>query len=114
MSFDYASARKTAERLLKRFGRVVDFTQASGGYVPGTGPTPGATYQGMLATVAYSLEESAGENITFGDMRGYYFGATAPQNGDKVTLDGKEWRVANVLPLNPAGTTVYHELQLTS
>lgn len=114
MSFDYAKSQATASRLISSFGASVTFTRPKAStYTPGTGYTSyGLEYAASLAVVDYTTGERLDSSLDVGDMKGLFYGSTAPQAGDKVSWGGRTWRVENVKPLSPGGTVVYYELQL--
>lgn len=124
--FDYARSAATADRLIKRFGRVVPY----GRNVPGTGPAhnPGpSTWDDSTQAVIVILPASKGPLRFFDNMlepgtlidaqwRFCYLSPKKsdgtllgfqPASTDRVFFDGHHWSVLGATPLNPGGVDVY-------
>lgn len=122
MSFDYAATAANARRLLANFGQPVTLTRQTGGtHDPVTGQTSGetpATYTTDGVLLNYGTKESgelrrAGVDIVSTDRKlicGTF--DVEPALSDVITAGGKDWTIMRTKTLDPAGTSVLHEIQL--
>jgi len=111
----YTDMRDLASELITEFGQSVTFTRTTAGaYTPGTGvTTTSTTVRGKMFVELYGVGQVDGTTVLAGDMKGLFSGTTAPATGDTSPINGKTYRVEQVAPVNPAGTTVvYYDLQL--
>jgi hypothetical protein len=115
-SFNYARAQATALRLLDRFGQAGEIWRD----VPGGGPVwdPGEpTIQKIPCTVAvlkFDNKDIDGTLIKASDKKVYIAAkglAIVPVTTDKLMIGEVSHSLVRVMPLNPAGTTVYCEVQ---
>jgi len=124
-SFDYGRSQQTAQRLIKRFGQRGSIRRE----VPGDGPAydPGPStdvdYAADLVIVDYTISERDGTLILATDKRAYV-SPLGLKTAAGVSLDeikptdklveasGKVWTIVRAMPLSPAGTTVYVDVQV--
>jgi hypothetical protein len=114
--FDYARAQATALRLLDKFGQAGEIWRD----VPGSGPVwdPGEpTIQKTpctLAVLRFDNKDIDGTLIKASDKKVYIAAkglAIVPVTTDKLMIGGVSHSLVRVMPLNPAGTSVYYEVQ---
>jgi hypothetical protein len=114
--FDYARAQATALRLLDKFGQAGEIWRD----VPGGGPVwdPGEpTIQKTpctLAVLRFDNKDIDGTLIKASDKNAYIAAkglAIVPVTTDRLMIGGVSHSLVRVMPLNPAGTTVYYEVQ---
>lgn len=120
MAFNYAKSAATARKLLANFGQDLTLTKASvlGGTDEVGNPLPGTdelVITGKGVSLDYNRQEIDGTNIIMGDQK-LILEATdnAPEVEMTVPVNGKTFRVMDVMPLEPAGTTVIYTLQVRS
>lgn len=116
MSF-YTALASTAARLLNDKGQTVTFSRQTGGtFDPILGQTSGAsttTFTGKAAAFGYNNAEIDGTVIRSGDVRLVVeTTTTVPATDDLCTVNSVQYRVMNVEPIAPAGTTVINKVQL--
>ena len=117
MSFDYATSAATARRLLARFGQSVtlslpDTVEDGPPGVEGT-TVAGRSVTGAGVKLDYDNREVDGTVILSGDVKVLLEATNGdPEVGMTATLSGKTYRVEHWQPLEPAGTTVMHTLQM--
>jgi hypothetical protein len=118
MASFYAKTRKTASRLVGKFGAQVTITRTlpGGGYDPSTGMvTPGEKYIWTPFAVRTAIKQDWLTNslISVGDMHLLVDCADQPyipQQGDKVTFaNGEEWTIVLDMPVDPAGVVVLYK-----
>lgn len=122
----YKKTRKTASRLLKKFGAAVTIHRTiKGEYEPSTGDHgPDTVLEWSPFAVRTQLQKEYltlggddgtrdGTRIEVGDMQilvdcqGH---PHIPQVGDEVEFaDGETWRVVQDIPVSPAGTVVLYK-----
>lgn len=116
MAFDYDAITSTASTLLKNFGQTITVTYStSESYdvkqqknVKNTN-----TFTGFGVLTTFKTTEIDGENIKSSDIKLILQSTDiAPKIGNVVTADSIDYRVVNVNPKNPAGTTIVYECQL--
>jgi len=118
MAFNYTKSAATAKKLLTNFGQDLTFTKASvsGGQDQFGNPLPGTTeltVTGKGVALEYKRAEIDGTNIVMGDQKLILEAtADAPEIEMTVPIQGKTFRVMDVMPLEPAGTTVIYTLQV--
>ena len=117
MASFYAKTRKTASKLLGKFGAKVTITRTiRGEYDPSTGSyssTETYTWTPFAVRTALKEEFMASTLIAVGDMQilidceGQPY---MPEKGDSVTFaDGETWRITQDMPVDPAGTVVLYK-----
>ncbi|MDE1996775.1 MAG: hypothetical protein KGI75_30020 [Rhizobiaceae bacterium] len=112
--FDYAGARATAERLIKRFGQPGKLRR-----VTATGPDydPEQTvedYACLLVALDYDQQFVDNTLILSGDRMVYLSTqdlAVTPDLSDRLVIDGAEHAVISITSLSPAGTVVFWQIQ---
>ena len=121
MPFDYTKTKETANRLIKRFGQQLTVTRQVNneynpflgkGYNPATGEVTSTieTYTYDAVWLNFRDDEIDDTIVLRSDAKVLVSGSL--EVDDRVMLDGKEWRVVTVRPLNPAGIEVYTEVQV--
>lgn len=117
MTFDYARARATADRLLANFGA----TGAIRRETPGSGPAynPGdptvTDYPVTLALTSYNARQVDGTRIRAEDRKALVSASAAvvPTTSDLlIAADGAILKIVDVKSISPAGTTVLYECQV--
>ena len=112
----YAEAATTATRLLSEYGVGMTLTEVSDGtYTPGAGVSNSDTdYDATGIKRDYDQRSIDGTVIRQGDQLVILSPALSvtPKTGDKLTIGSDEWSVINSRPIDPAGTTVVHRVQV--
>lgn len=122
MSYDYATLVDTAARLVERFGEPVSVKSYSESATGGT-PWKGLslTETTRIANAVFlptkkenraTVDESANEQRK-GAVYAYIQGALSGRSVIE-RADGTLYRVCNIETLNPAGTVLYHKVELES
>lgn len=121
MTFDYSEMSATALELLTEFGQTVTLRKVTtGAYNPSTGTsTPTVTLSSRKAAVfdynefLHGMQHPYGLAIEAGDRR-CYMDANGPDPAlnDQVVIGDVVWSIKNVKSINPAGTSVLHDLQI--
>lgn len=112
-TFDYAKMAATAARLLEKFGSTVTVKRETGGSVdPVSGVvTSGSqtTYSpnGVLTKFPDNLID--GTRIQASDRKLILDDTIAPLLTDKVTIQGEDWTLQEIMTVNPAGTAIIYE-----
>ena len=121
MSFDYAAARLTAQRLIDKFGQSAVFyipEQASGGYDDRGNPIPAQPRQEFagIVTPIDSLDKSLidGENFRTGDGSVFFHTENKPPIQSLIDINGITYTLVSVMDelTSIDGTNVYLELQI--
>jgi hypothetical protein len=116
MTFNYARAKATAERLIANFGQTATLRQISKG---GDEWAPSLTETDTSVTVVdlnREVRDAAG-TLTGQTKRTLYVSTAAgvtPAKGDKVVIGGTEHEIDVVRTLAPGGTTLMWECELVS
>jgi hypothetical protein len=114
--FDYSRPVDTALRLIDKYGQAGQIIRD----VPGSGPDwdPGdpvpTPYPCTLAVLKFDNKDIDGSLIKATDKKVYvasYGLLITPTTTDRIVIGGVAHTIVRVLPLNPAGVTVYYELQ---
>ncbi|MEO0497939.1 MAG: hypothetical protein AAF141_11335 [Pseudomonadota bacterium] len=122
MSF-YPNLQQTSSRLIKQFGQSLTVTRGSGPFDPATGTTNAAaavtfTINAVVLPASQGTIEAFDNRLTeqYRDKSVRFLNVAAdsqePESGDQVALDGANWRVLGVTPLNPAGTALLYRMGL--
>ena len=116
--FNYQRSQTTAKRLISRFGQDVTLkVQTPGG---GTDPwNPDAPSEAMYtrkgAVLGFKKHEIDGTLILATDKKVYMAvgdDGPAPSPEHTLSIGGVDHSIVNAMPLSPAGTNVYFELQV--
>ena len=67
-------------------------------------PESRVTISGGVRAISYRYID--GENIKFGDKRGFFSNAVPIENDMIIVLDGEHWRVVDNRPVNPTQSHV--------
>lgn len=127
-TFDYGRSKATAARLIKRYGQAgaIRRTTMTGG--DPWNPTPETNdYDCTLVVIEYSAFERQGSTIGATDKRVLIStegvtipaydddpdSANAPTERDQIVVGAKVHEVVRVDPLNPGGTVVMWDAQVT-
>lgn len=122
--FDYGRARRTADRLITRFGQVGAIRRSTsssrGDSTNSLSPAPGSASEPTdapctLVIVDYSQQERAGTLIKQTDRKALIATkglAIEPTNDDALVVGGDAYQIVSVAPLAPGGTTVLWEAQV--
>ena len=114
MSFNYASLKQTADRLIQNFGVSYTFTRTTKGtYDPATGTTTDTsttfTKSGILFD--YADRDIGDQTILAGDRR-LFAEAHAYEVGDTLVVDGETYRVVSISANQPASSMLSTNLQI--
>lgn len=117
MSFDYARAAGTAERLVRKFGAQGVIRRETPGAGPSYDPGPPTItdHPAHIVLTDYSNREIDGQRILSTDRKALVEPAIGiePTVSDLlVTADGATLTIVNVDLLRPATTTVLYTLQV--
>ncbi len=118
--FDYISAQKTADRLIKQFGFQMPILKPASSFDPVLGKNLITSLQvstnhvvSLPATSASvnGFDNTFNEEVKKGKIRFIYISAKELsfdlEAGDLVIFENKIWHVAGATPLNPAGVPLY-------
>lgn len=114
--FNYARAQATALRLLDKFGAAGSIVRD----VPGNGPIydPGEptteTYPCTMAVLKFDNKDIDGTLIKATDKKVYVAAkglSIAPITMDRILIGSVSHTIVRVMPLNPADTSIYFEVQ---
>lgn len=118
MAFNYFSSRATAERLIENFGRELTLTQPGAETGDEWDPTiASGTDQTVVAVEIEAEERPEGVSLAVAKRRKFLISTSAgvtPVNGDVLTVDAVPHKIAEVMPLSPAGVVVMWEVTLES
>lgn len=116
-TFDYTKAQATAKRLIKRFGQNATLKVLAGSG-DAWNPTQTPSEQPVIIAISkYNNSQIDGTLVKQGDKKIYVSteGATIePDVGHKLEIGSLDHAIVNVMPLSPAGTVVYWEVQARS
>jgi hypothetical protein len=116
MSF-YDSIAATASGLLSKFGKPFEFTRTTGGSI---NPVTGATVPGVVTKfypngifkkinkddLVDSTQIQQGDKMILIDSAAF-----TPTMTDTVTINGAQWNIVDVTPVEPAGQAVIFYVQ---
>jgi len=117
MAFDYAPLASTATKMITEFGQVVTFTRNGNvTYDPtqGVSSSSQTTYDANIVLFAQIKNEEVDNSLAFKDFPAVAYSATPPKIGDTATINGENYRVIEITPVQPATTVIYYELRLRS
>jgi len=115
MSF-YDNAAATAAKLLQKFGKAFEFKRPTGGSIdPVTGAvTPGTVTifrpNGIFKRITKD-DLVDGTLIQKGDKMLIIDDTFKPEFTDTVTINGANWQIIDVTPVDPAGQAVIYYIQ---
>ena len=118
MGINYAALESTATRLLRDNGQAIVFTFETGEVIdPATGtvttPASESTVNGYGVATNFKNAEIDGQSVLASDLKLLASNiSTAPTVGAKVSVNGKTWRIMQVMPINPANTNVMYICQI--
>jgi hypothetical protein len=118
MGVNYTALEATATRLLRDNGQAITFSYETGEVInPATGtvttPASESTVSGYGVASNYKNAEIDGQSVLASDLKLLASNvATEPKANWKVGVNGKTWRVMQVMPINPAGTNVMYICQI--
>lgn len=122
-AFDYARARRTADRLITKFGQPGAIRRGAGSSggdrTNSLTPAPGAAgdpvdYPCTLVVLDYTAQERAGSLIEQTDRKVLIAAkglAIEPTNDDALVVGGDEYQIVTVMPLAPGPVSVLWEAQ---
>lgn len=117
MAFDYAPLASTATKMITEFGQAVTFTRNGNvTYDPtqGVSSSSQTTYDANIVLFAQIKNEEVDNSLAFKDFPAVAYSATPPKIGDTATINGENYRVIEITPVQPATTVIYYELRLRS
>lgn len=118
MAFNYAGSAATALKLLTNFGaNATLIKRAEGDYNPETGSNTitetSYSVKAVLLNYKFNETNTVGSLIQAKDRKVIMQATTVtPDVSDTFTISGVTYRIINVKTLNPAGTSVIHELHV--
>jgi len=119
MSFDYSGLVAASIALIDKFGRNVTFTYITPGtYTASTNAITGdseTTQTVKMAITDFRRDEIDGKKVKRGDKEALLAPDSLtrePRTGDKVTDDGKDYRVMDIDDVKPGDTVLLYKLQL--
>ena len=112
----YDNFAVTAKKLLAKYGAAAVVTNTTGGVSnPATGAIEGATttvLNGNGFATSYKNTDVDGSSILKSDVKVIIEKtASAPVKGSTCAINGKVYRVMEVMPISPAGTDVIYIMQ---
>jgi hypothetical protein len=117
MAFDYAPLASTATKMITEFGQAVTFTRNGNvTYDPtqGVSSSSQTTYDANIVLFAQIKSEEVDNSLSFKDFPAVAYSSTPPKIGDTATINGENYRVIEITPVQPATTVIYYELRLRS
>lgn len=116
MTFDYAKAAATADRILQKFGSAGQITrkERSGAYDPTLGQVPEVTITQDIVAVVLPVDTEMvnGTAVLITDETAYMsaVGTIEPKPADVLEINGKSYTVTGVRWTAPAGVGVLGQL----
>lgn len=114
MASFYGRMADTATGLLTKFGALVVLRSYTNSYDPVTGKNTRVavdkTTTGAFIEIDYQYMQT--HDVQTGDRMLMIDASVAPEMDNAVVWQGDEWVLANIEPINPAGTPVAYTLQL--
>lgn len=115
MTFAYDKMAATAKRLLVNFGQTVTVTRPSSTIDPVTGAVTGSggpTFSPVGVLSKYPDGVIDGTRITASDRLLTLDDTVEPKVSDKVTVNGEQWNIMEVMSVNPAGTPLIYNVRV--
>ncbi|MGV8004422.1 hypothetical protein QPK14_20780 [Photorhabdus temperata subsp. temperata] len=110
----YPRMRKTADKLIKKYG--MEFELLRKGKIKVINGIehyePDSSFKPIGVKTDYKASEIDGKLILAGDIRIVFTGETEIKVGDIVTVDNDKYRVINNNPSKPAATLICYRAQL--
>lgn len=116
MTFDYARAKATAERLLAKFGQSATLRQQTASGDPWAPTLTDTDTTVTVVDLNRRVRDAAGVLVAQ-SMRTLYVSTSAgvtPAKADKVQIGGEWHEVAEVRALAPGGAVVFWECDLVA
>ncbi|MCC8375785.1 hypothetical protein CKY10_22405 [Photorhabdus sp. HUG-39] len=110
----YPQMRKTADKLIKKYGMEFDLLR-KGKIKVVNGIEyydPNSSFKATGVKTDYRADEIDGQLILAGDIRIVFTGETEIKVGDVVTVDNDKYRVISNNPSKPAETLICYRAQL--
>jgi hypothetical protein len=114
MAFDYARAQATAERLIANFGQTATLSKTANTSTAYNPTRTTTTYTCTVAVLDFRNAEIDGTLVKRGDKKVYISTdglSVAPEVHDTLTIGSEIHAILAVMPISPAGTVVYWEVQ---
>jgi len=113
----YSNAQATAKRLIAAYGQPVVLTHvASTVYDPATGSATQTTIDETVMVVEKSNSEKDADNSAILNSAKVLIMSpdvvSPPAVDDRITMEGKSYKVVNVNPVSPGGLVINYELEL--
>jgi len=107
----YTRLNATARRLISKYGKSAEIVRQVTSGPPHNPVVTETTYACKLADIGYSLTDRDASLILVGDKVGIISTdiAVVPQKSDKLRIDGIDYNLIDLEPLNPGGLTVIYE-----
>jgi hypothetical protein len=114
--FNYARAQSTALRLLDKFGAAAQIVRdlPGSGRVYDPGDAVSTPFPCIMAVLKFDNKDIDGTLIKVTGKKVYIAAkglSIVPATTDKLMISGVAHTLVCVMPLNPAGITVYYEVQ---
>ena len=115
MTVNYSDLQKTATDLITKFGQSVTFNRYTETYQISSATTVTySTYTGIVVLVNKPVRESQGNAQEETTHDGLVSSTTAVEVGDIADINSESMRVLAVNKIQPAGTSIYYEVQFAS
>ena len=116
MRYDYGPLRRTAERLLDRFGQDVTLIKPGVPAGPEWNPTPGQPVEHTIVAVDENQMRRDQSGTLIGDAVHALIVSTAagvaPERADRVRVAGKEYEITDVAAIAPGGTVLLYQITI--
>lgn len=117
--FNYGMVVRTAQRLIKRFGGLINIvvtniTPATEGWKPGTAGEP-TIIETDGVFLNYEEKFIDGTVIKRGDQKVLFSAqdiAFPPEVSGTITRGTEKWNIKSIKPLNPGGTVIIYSAQV--
>jgi|TARA_R110001606_G_scaffold356920_1_gene508352 hypothetical protein len=117
MAFNYSPLSTTATNLIKNFGQSVTFTRnGSVTYDPTAGVSSSSqtTYTANIVLFDQTKREMDDTSLAEKEFPASMSSTTAPKIGDTATINGENYRILDVTPVQPGTSVIYYEARLRS
>ena len=117
MAFNYTGLKATARKLLANFGQSMTFSRESEPVYDNETNTVTSTTitfsdKGVIFPFGKGVSNVNGSIIQTGDQEVFWQGSTEPKPTDKLTVNGVDYNVIAVMPIEPAGVNVLYQIQV--